>query len=120
MIEKLFLSKDFLDFVNFICGKKYRKCSVWINEFQHKDYTLLEAFGQDREGDEFFVIFSDSWDDLFGGQIIYKTDDDSFIFSINGNSFVLINKKKDMARFLKYINHLAGKKRFYVVDGRFE
>ena len=120
-IEKIFSSIDFLNFINFITKKNFVRCNLRINEFQKGDYTLLDGFKQDKKGSEFFFIFSEGWDDSFGGQVVYRINEsEDLVFSIMGNSFVLLNKGEDVGRFVKYINHFAGKRKVYLVDGKFE
>ena len=115
-LKGIFKDKEFLNFINLISCENFNNCEINVRRFGWGDYTLLhDSFV--RKGMEFLLIFADKWDDKFGGYIVYTDNEEkSFIFSIKGNSFILINKK-GMRRFVKYVNHLAGKKNFFLVEG---
>ncbi len=119
-LERLFLSREFLELFNFIIEEKFEKCEIKIRKFKHEDYTLLHDFDE-RKGVEFIFIFTDKWDDSFGGQIIYTDNLDkgrAFIFSIKRNSLILIDRE-GLGGFVKYVNNLAEDKGFFLIFGRF-
>ena len=119
-LERLFLSREFLELFDFIIDWKFEKCEIEIRKFKHGDYTLLHD-SDERKGIEFIFIFTDKWDDSFGGQIIYTDNLNkgrTFIFSIKGNSLILIDRER-LGRFVKYVNNLAGDRGFFLIFGRF-
>ena len=118
-LDKIFNDKEFLNFINLISCENFNNCEINVKKFGVENYTLLhDSTGRKRM--EFLLIFVDKWDDKFGGYIVYTDNEEkSLIFSVKGNSFILINKK-GMKRFVKYVNHLAGKKNFFLVEGRLE
>lgn len=121
-VGRLFSSKEFLDFANFITGKKFYNIKLNISRFGHRDYTLLHDLDEKREGVEFFFIFCDEWNDKKGGHIIYTDNEEngkSLIFPVLGNSLALINKR-GLGKFVKYVNHLAQDKGFILIEGSFD
>lgn len=116
--KKIFNNKEFLNFVNLISCENFDNCEINITRFAHGDYTLLYDFIV-RKGMEFLFLLADKWDDKFGGYVVYTDNEKkNFIFSIKGNSFILIDKK-GMGRFVKYVNHLSGKRNFVIIEGKF-
>ena len=117
-VGKLFSSKEFLSFVSIITGKSFSNVDLNIRKFENGDYTLLHDSDKIHNRTEFFFIFADKWNAEWGGQIVYTDlDERSFIFPVDWNCFCLINRDDELGRFVKYINHLAGKKCFILIEG---
>ena len=115
-IKKMFASKEFISFISSIIGKKFYKIKVEVRRFRHRDYTLVHDFNS--RGIEFFMFFSKGWSDKLGGQLVYRdVDGKSLIFNVRGDSFVLINSRS-YRKFVKYVNHLAGKRSFVLIEGK--
>ena len=120
-LREIFLSDDFKEFLSGILGSKVIDANFEVLRFGHGDYTLMHDNEKLGERIEWFMFFSDFWDETFGGQIVYSrfdSVDESFVFPVAGNSFILIKKARDLGRFVKYINHLVGKKKLVLVLGR--
>ena len=117
-INEIFKNKEFVNFINLISCENFNDYEINVKRFRQGDYTLVHDYIAGK-GIEFLFILADKWDDKYGGYVVYTDNKSkSMIFSIKGNSFILINKR-DVGRFVKYVNHLAGKRSFVLVEGRF-
>lgn len=119
--ESVVNSSKFKEFLFRIIGKKFGKTKLSVKRFGWKDYTLVHDDEAGKEETRFFFIIADKWDSAFGGQIVYLTENglgNPLVFPIAGNSFCIIRKRKDMHSFVKYVNNLAGKRSFVVVEGK--
>jgi len=116
-VKEVFDNKEFKEFLSAIIGKEVKKINLEIREYGWKDYTLLHDSEEKGRRVEFFFIFAPKWDDFYGGSKIYEKNGKAFVFSPIGNSFCLINKKKDVLGFLQYINNYAGSQSIILVEG---
>ncbi|MEK6910914.1 MAG: hypothetical protein AABW82_04005 [Nanoarchaeota archaeon] len=120
-VEGLFASDKFNEFLGKVIGKKVGKMTLSVKRFGWKDYTLVHDDEAGKEEIRFFFILTDKWNVEWGGNIVYLTDDGEgqpIVFPITGNSFCIVKKRKDMHSFVKYVNNLAGKNSFVVVEGK--
>jgi len=116
-VKDIFNNKEFREFLSIIIGKEVKKINLETREYGWKDYTLLHDSEAVGKRIEFFFIFAPNWDDFYGGSKIYEKKGKAFVFSPIGNSFCLINKKKDVLGFLQYINNYAGSQSILLVEG---
>jgi len=116
-VKDLFENKEFKEFLSAITGKEVKKINLEMREYGWKDYTLLHDSETAGKRIEFFFIFAPNWDDFYGGSKIYEKKGKAYVFSPIGNSFCLINKKKDVLGFLQYINNYAGSQSIILVEG---
>jgi hypothetical protein len=120
-LEEIFKSGDFCSFISKIVNKELRKVKVNVNKFGHRDYTLLHDNNLEVDRIEFIFMIGENWDESYGGQIVYKDEkEEGIVFSFEGNSFCLIDRKKGMGKFVKYVNHLSGKNSIYIIEGYIE
>lgn len=118
-VEGAFNSNMFKEFLSKLIGKKIGKISLKVKRFGWKDYTLVHDDEAGKEENRFFFVIADRWNVEWGGQVVYLTKNglgSPLVFPIAGNSFCIIRKKKDMHSFVKYVNNLAGKNSFVVVE----
>ncbi len=119
--ENIFNGDKFKEFLGDVIGKKVGKINLKVKKFSWKDYTLVHDDEAGKEETRFFFIIAYKWENEFGGQIVYITENglgNPLVFPIVGNSFCIIRKRKDMHSFVKYVNNLAGKNSFVVVEGK--
>lgn len=118
-MERLFTSGEMIQFVRYLANGDFEEVALGMRGFGQGDYTLLYD-SDSRAGTDFFFIFCDAWEDAWGGQMIYTENTEggkTLVFPIVGNSFVVV-RENEMGYFIKYVNHLAGKKRFILIKGR--
>ncbi len=108
---KKVISNEFLKaYISSIIGKKIKKIEGEIRVFGWKDYTLINDKTIEKPSVELIIDFSVKMRNDCGGGIIYVdgTGEYSEILSSH-NSITLLNRKKGIQKFVKYVNHLAGK-----------
>ncbi|MDO8564279.1 MAG: 2OG-Fe(II) oxygenase family protein [Nanoarchaeota archaeon] len=119
--EIIFGSVGFKELLSKVVGKKVGKMTLSVKRFGWKDYTLVHDDEAGKEEMRFFFILADKWNVEWGGNVVYMAEDglgNPIIFPITGNSLCIVKKKKDMHSFVKYVNNLAGKNSFVVVEGK--
>jgi hypothetical protein len=119
-LKKVFEGEDVRKAIENILGKKAGELKVEVKRFGHRDYTLIHDSENVGERFEFFFFLCPEWKAESGGMKVYSSsseDAEPLVFLPEGNSFCLIHRKKDMNSFVKYVNNLAGKKNFVLVEG---
>ena len=107
------ISDDVLKFISMVLGKKVSKLNFQAMHFEHRDYTLICDEDGKKIGTEVIIDLSDDWNALSGGSIVYVDGTgEYFKISPQGNSLVLVSRpKKDIKKFVHYVNALSGKKK---------
>ena len=114
--EKIFLSPQFLEFLEETFDLKIKKIEFSMRKFQRGDYTLLHDSEKSNDGKEFIFFISDFWDAGFGGNVFYLGKK-PLIVQPRGNRLFVIRRNKSR-RFVKYLNSRCDKKSFVLVQGR--
>ena len=120
-VSDIFQSKDFKIFLEKVSGKKIKKISIEIKSFSHKNFTIMHDGDNIKEDFHFLYILSTNWNSSAGGNRVYLTksgEGDSFIFPPIDNSLVVVDQDKKTNAFFQYVNHCAGKNRYFVVHGK--
>ncbi len=111
-LGNLFSSQEFTDFVLAVIGKKLNSSTARIYSFSARDYTLLNDTYNEKAGVDILFDFTEEWDASAGGQITYVDGTgDALKLPIRRNSLMIVRRQKNVQRFVKYVNHIAGKKR---------
>lgn len=106
-----------LGFLEEVIGKVK---TVEIKKFSHRDYTILHDDLKMEKGRKVYFFICANWKAEFGGNLVFvREKKDNFFVTPLGNSLVLIDKEKDTKEFVQYVNHLAGKNRFIIVEFNF-
>lgn len=119
--DSIFSSISFRDFLSKVIGKKIKEFDLSVKKFEWKNYTLMHDDESGKEEMRFFFILANKWDSKFGGDIVYLTEDglgNPIVFPITGNSLCIINKKRDMHSFVKYVNNLVRDSSFILIEGK--
>ncbi len=115
-MQETFDKKDFLEFLSLILSKKIKNIAPQILSFQHRDYTILNDATEERAGIDLIFNLADNWNDDWGGYVVYATGDGDYIpITTKGNTLTIISRKKGINKFVKYVNHKAGKEKMYFV-----
>ena len=119
-LAKLFHDPAFLKFLSFILCKKARRVDASCYSFGWKDYTVLHDLGKEKAGFDIVLDFSDTWDSLWDGSLVYtESKGEGLIVPASGNSLLLVQRKNiHIRKFLKYVNHYAGKNKRVLVMGK--
>ncbi len=118
-VRSLFSSAEFLSFLSAILGKKVGSVELSVRRYAHGCYTLLHDSEKLGERIEFFFILTRNWDGAWGGNKIYTLSEgeEPLVFPAEDNCFSLIHVRRELASFLQYITHHAGKESFIVIGG---
>ncbi|MBX4196450.1 hypothetical protein KW805_02600 [Candidatus Pacearchaeota archaeon] len=116
-MKSIFFSDEFRSFLSSILGKKAKNFTLHVGRYGHKNYTLIHDSELAGKRIEFFYCLSPPWNPAWGGNTVYVANENPTVFTPEDNSFCIVEKGKDMNRFLQYINHKAGKNSFILVEG---
>ena len=116
--EKIFLSPQFLEFLEETFDLKIKKIEFSMRKFQHIDYTLIKNSLEKEKGFIFLFFVCDNWRKEFGGNKIFSINGENIIFTPMGNSIVFLNLNKKTKSFYQYVNSLSKRKEFFVIEGR--
>ena len=109
---KFLRSKKFINIVEKITQKKLKLDSLEILKYNHFCYKLIKD--EKVKKDKILVVFdlTKNWEDDFGGTLTFlKKDRELFHLKPNFDFLTIINYKKDILYYLKYIN-VNSKKNF--------
>ncbi len=108
---------DYLrNFLGEVVGKKTKNFQVKFRKYEWKDYHLIHD-SEEFEGTEFCIfLIREVWDPEMGGSFVYKSEKD-YIFNPVQNSFFMFEKKKNILRFVKYLNNSCRDKKIYTIQG---
>ncbi|MBM3230526.1 hypothetical protein FJZ22_02630 [Candidatus Pacearchaeota archaeon] len=101
-----------------ILGGKIRTIKLSLRHFGKGDYTLLHDAQKSEGVARFFFIFSGTWDASWGGTLhVRREKAQTLEVGIKGNRFFLVRSREEWRSFIQYVNHLAGKETFVIVEG---
>ncbi len=119
-LQNVFSSSEFTGFIKTIIGQKFKLLNLTIYSFSARDYTLLNDSYKEKPGMDLIFDFTEKWDSSGGGQVTYVNGTgDALKLPIKANSLLIIRRQKNVQRFVKYVNHNAGKERRWFVLIRF-
>lgn len=104
-------------FLGSVLGRKVRKIQLSVRRFGPGDFTLLHDSRKVR-GVHFYYILSGKWDPAWGGTLtVQRARAHPLFFPIEGNTLSLLSCENGMHPFVQYVNHLAGKESFILIEG---
>ena len=107
----LLKSTELLTLVSRTIGKTVKQIDGTLFCLGAGDYTLLpDEKGLVRKaGINLIFEFTPRWNSAWGGAIIYRTDEgEARTILAPANSLTIIELRKDVQHYVKYINHHAG------------
>ncbi len=108
------LPKDIADFIFLILKKKIEKARLLC--FKWKDYTILNDEVIEKPGIDVVFDLTDNWNNNAGGSIVYVDGSGEYTkIPPSGNTLIIVERKKNVQKFVKYVNHLAQKKRCFII-----
>lgn len=117
LAREIFDSPELKFIVENIIGKKFSNVKLDLRRFSHRDYTLIHDSKLKKNKFEFLFFICENWNSKWGGNKVYVLNGKSYVFPPRGNSFILVENKKDLKGFLQYVNHLCGRNKFYLIEG---
>ncbi len=110
-------SPEFCDFISFVTKKKIEEVNFNAYLLTWKDYQILNDRYLEKSGTDIIIDLTGDWSSDWGGIITY-TDGQGTVYPLApaANSVALVERKKNLHRYLQYINHYAkDKKRLFLI-----
>lgn len=110
-------SKELSEFLSFITKKKIDQINFTTYLLTWKDYLILNDKYLEKPGTDVIVDLTDDWDSGWGGVVTY-TNGRGTVYPIPSaaNSLAIVERKKDLQKFMQYLNHYAkDKKRLLLI-----
>lgn len=113
-------SQRFAQFVSSIAQKKVAcKTASW-RVFAHGDYTLLHDKNREPPGIDVILDLTPSWDGRACGHHSYVENGKGLVRIPPGfNTLAIVQRPKSVMKFVKYVNHHAGRNKRFVLEARF-
>lgn len=112
--KSIALSKDIAAFAKEITGKK--PLTHVPRRFKHRSFTLMHDEKPEPAGVLAF-LFLDNWNTEWGGEfVLYKKGQALARFTPQANTLLLVERKKGVHSFIRYVNHHAKKKSFRILS----
>lgn len=108
------ISQNIATFAKAITGKQ--PLSHPPRQFKHRSFTLMHDEKPEPSGVLAF-LFLDDWDPRWGGEfVLYKNGQALARFTPQANTLLLVERKKGVHSFIRYVNHHAKKKAFRILS----
>lgn len=119
-LEKFIRSADFAAIISAIVGKKVKiKHASWRG-YTHGDYTVRHDKLPEPPGYDIVLDFTPRWDPRACGQHSFVQGGQEIIrIPPVFNSLTIVKRPKHVQKFVKYVNHRAGKDKRIVLEARF-
>lgn len=118
ILTNLLNQPPFIDFIGTLLNKKVKGVSCTVFTLGWKDFTLLHDSHLEKPGYDFVVDATPLWDLSWGGSIVYVDGSgESTTIGSLPNTLLLAHRKKNVNKFIKYINHHAGKRTKTIIVG---
>ena len=107
------INKDFKleieNFENFIKEiTNSNQINLTLNQYEHKDFIILNDKTPKDDTIDIILDFTSNWKKEFGGILTYTTKDtEIFYLEPKYNTLTIVNKPKEVMKYLKYINNKA-------------
>ncbi|MBI4919562.1 hypothetical protein HY837_06530 [archaeon] len=100
-----------------ILGKKITHTNFTAHLLEWRDYLIMNDDYEEKPGIDVIFDLTKDWNSKGGGQIIYVDGTgEYYAIPISENSLTIVERKKGVQKFFKYLNNLAkNNKRFFLV-----
>ena len=113
-------SKEAAAIISTIVQKKVRCRIVGVCILAHGDYSLLHDKLKEPPGYDVILELTPRWDARACGHHSYVTDGKELVRVVPGaNTLTIVHRPAGVRRFIKYVNHHAGKDRRLFLMARF-
>lgn len=110
-------SKELSEFLSFVIKKKVTELNITAFNLTWKDYQILNDKYLKKPGIDIIIDLTDAWNADLGGVVTY-TDGRGTVYPITpaGNSLAMVERKKNLQKYIQYVNHYAkDKKRLFLI-----
>ncbi len=106
--------------VSTIVQKPVRFRDACVCVYAHGDYTLLHDKNREPPGYDIILDLTPRWDPRSCGYHSYVKDGDELVrVEPSFNTLTIVRRPASVRRFVKYVNHHAGKDKRIVIEARF-
>ncbi|MBI5066535.1 hypothetical protein HZA97_09985 [Candidatus Woesearchaeota archaeon] len=100
---------EFREFLSKILNKKITNTTFTVYKLEWKDFKILNDDCVEKPGIDIILDFTENWNTESGGQIIYSDGSgENYTMPVLKNSLTIVERKKGVQKFFKYVNNLAG------------
>ena len=93
-----------------VTGKSPKSWEVW--SFGWKGHLIVNDSALEKPGIDAVLDLTEKWNDEAGGELIYVDGSGGYAATMpEFNKLLIFRRNKGTHRFVRYVNHLAGKKR---------
>ncbi|MBI2669141.1 hypothetical protein HYX14_04835 [Candidatus Woesearchaeota archaeon] len=116
-VDAFFSSSEFLDFFSLLLPKKI-KISFRLYSFSWRDYILLNDQSLEKPGIDLIFDLTSLWDSSWGGNIVYVDGTGEYTMIAGApNTLTIVQRKKNVRKFVQYVNHYAEQRKRYLLMG---
>lgn len=107
---------ELAEFLSKILNKKIKTLNFTAFMLEWKDFMILNDDCVEKPGIDIMLDFTENWDSESGGQIIYTNGKgENYTIPVLKNSLTMVERKKGLQKFFKYVNNLANNRRYFLV-----
>lgn len=116
---RLFHSSEFFSVISGIIGRPVQKVDFHAHLFSWKDYTVLSDETIEPAGIDIIIDLTEDWPEGAGGEIIYRDQEGNYFpLPSAPNMLAIVQRKRTIQKFVKYVNHYAGTQKRVLLLGR--
>ena len=98
----------FAEFLSKTLNKKIKKTKFTAYKLEWKEFMILNDDYVEKPGIDVIIDLTENWNQEAGGQIVYTSGSgESHTIPVLKNSLTIVERKKGVQKFFKYINNLA-------------
>jgi len=120
-LQRWLRSKEAAMLISTIVQKKVRFKESCLCVYTHRDYTLRHDKNKEPPGYDVILDLTPHWDTRACGHHSYvdRKGNELVRIPVAGNTLAIVHRTADVQKFVKYVNHHAGKDRRIVLEARF-
>ncbi len=105
-------SKELDSFLSFVTKKKIDEVNFTAYLLTWKDYMILNDRYIEKPGIDVIIDLTDNWNTDRGGIVTY-TDGRGTVYPLApaGNSLAIVERKKNLQKYIQYVNHYGKEKK---------
>ncbi len=108
---------ELAEFLSKVLNKKIKTLNFTAFMLEWKDFMMLNDDCVEKPGIDIMLDFTENWDSESGGQIIYSDGSgENYTIPVLKNSLTIVERKKGVQKFFKYVNNLANNRRYFLVS----
>jgi len=120
-LQRWLKTKEAATIISAVIQKKVRYKESCLCVYTHRDYTVRHDKNTEPPGYDVLLDLTPRWNNRACGHHSYVDADGNELVRIPvaGNTLAIISRPNGAQKFVKYVNHFAGKDRRVVLEARF-